>query len=299
MLGTASQVPTRYRNHNGYLLRWDEHGILFDPGEGTQRQLILAGVSPSSLKRICITHMHGDHCLGLPGVVQRLSLDRVGHQVEILFPLSGEVYVDRLLHAAVFDENVDIKKRPVAEEGLVDPGPPLSLVARRLDHEPEALGWRLEEPSGRTMLPDKLAAAGVSGPDVGELERSGSIEVGGRVVRLEDVSVHRPGQVFAFIMDTALCDAAFELAAEADLVVCEATFANAEAHLAKDYRHLTASQAGRIAAEAGAKRLVIAHFSQRYPDETVLLEEAGAEFGDVVAARDLLRIPFPPRRHIA
>jgi ribonuclease Z len=77
VLGTASQAPTRTRNHNGYLLRWDDEGILFDPGEGTQRQLTLAGVAASAITRICITHFHGDHCLGLPGVIQRLSLDRV------------------------------------------------------------------------------------------------------------------------------------------------------------------------------------------------------------------------------
>jgi len=101
--------------------------------------------------------------------------------------------------------------------------------------------------------------------------------------------------VIAFIMDTRLCDAAFELAESADLVVCEATFASAEAELATRYRHLTAAQAGRIAAEAGARRLVITHFSQRYPDETLLLDEARAEFDDVIAARDFLHVPVPPR----
>ena len=160
VLGTASQTPTRYRNHNGYLLHWDTDGILFDPGEGTQRQLIVAGVSPWTFSRICITHLHGDHCLGLPGVVQRLSLDRVTHTIEILYPSSGQVYIDRLLHAAVFDERVDVHQRPLAGSCVVDPGPPFELVAKRLDHLPDTLGWRLEEPVGRTMLPDRLQAAG-------------------------------------------------------------------------------------------------------------------------------------------
>ena len=295
VLGTASQTPTRYRNHNGYLLRWDGDGILFDPGEGTQRQLLVAGVSPWTFGRICITHFHGDHCLGLPGVVQRLSLDRVSHPVEVMYPSSGQVYVDRLLHAAVFDEQVDVRQRPVDEAGVVDPGPPFALLAKRLDHEPDTLGWRLEEPGGRTMLPERLAAAGVVGPAVGELQRTGTVHVAGRRVALEDVSVARRGQVVAFVMDTGLCDAAFELAQGADLLVCEATFASAEATLARRYRHLTAAEAGRIAAEAGARRLVISHFSQRYPDETVLLDEARAEFDDVVAAHDFLHVPVPAR----
>ena len=129
VLGTASQAPTRHRNHNGYLLRWDGDGILFDPGEGTQRQLLVAGVSPWTFGRICITHLHGDHCLGLPGVVQRLSLDRVTHPVEVLYPSSGQVYIDRLLHASVFDEHVDVRQRPVVGSGVVEPGPPYALMA--------------------------------------------------------------------------------------------------------------------------------------------------------------------------
>ncbi|HYA68185.1 MAG TPA: ribonuclease Z [Acidimicrobiales bacterium] len=298
ILGTASQTPTRYRNHNGYLLRWDGDGILFDPGEGTQRQLLLAGVSPWTFGRICITHFHGDHCLGLPGVVQRLSLDRVTHPVEILYPSTGQVYIDRLLHAAVFDEYAKIRQRPVDGPGLVEPGPPFALAARHLDHDPATLGWRLEEPVGRSLVPDRLRAAGISGPDVGELQRKGMITLGGRPIRIEEVSVARPGQVAAFIMDTGLCDAAFELAEGADLVVCEATFATAEADLARQYHHLTAAQAGRIAAEAGARRLVISHFSQRYRDETVLVDEARAHFDDVIAARDLMRVPVPPRRPV-
>src|SRR5690606_35127956 len=81
VLGTASQVPTRHRAHNGYLLRWDGAGFLFDPGEGTQRQLLLAGVPSSEITHICVTHFHGDHCLGVPGIVQRMALDKVAHRV--------------------------------------------------------------------------------------------------------------------------------------------------------------------------------------------------------------------------
>ena len=91
-LGTASQVPTRERNHNGYFLRWDAEGFLFDPGEGTQRQMIFADVTASQITKIFITHFHGDHCLGLAGVLQRLSLDRVPQTVQIFYPASGEKY---------------------------------------------------------------------------------------------------------------------------------------------------------------------------------------------------------------
>ena len=100
VLGTASQAPTRSRNHNGYLLRWDGEGLLFDPGEGTQRQMIFAGVTASQITRICITHFHGDHCLGLPGVLQRMSLDRVPHVVDACYPAQNQEVFTRLRHAA-------------------------------------------------------------------------------------------------------------------------------------------------------------------------------------------------------
>jgi ribonuclease Z len=296
VLGSASQTPTRTRNHNGYLVRWDGDGVLFDPGEGTQRQLLLAGVSPWAIGRICITHLHGDHCLGLPGVVQRLSLDRVAHPVDLHYPASGQPFVERLLHAAVFDEHAEIRQVPVTAPGVVAVTPAFTLSAARLDHEPETFGFRLEEPAGRTMVPELLGAAGVHGPMVGELQRAGAVEVGGRRVGIDEVSVPRHGQVVAFVMDTRRCDGALELARDADLLVCEATFTSADAALAHRYRHMTATQAGRLAAEAGARRLVITHFSQRYPDESVLLAEARREFGDVVAARDLERVRVPARR---
>src|SRR5215475_14189325 len=113
VLGTASQAPTRRRNHNGYLLRWDGEGILFDPGEGTQRQLLLAGVAAPDVTRICVSHFHGDHFLGLPGVVQRLSLDRVGHPVPLHYPASGQEYLERLRHATPFHDMADTPRCPV------------------------------------------------------------------------------------------------------------------------------------------------------------------------------------------
>ena len=162
-----------------------------------------------------------------------------------------------------------------------------------------AFGYQLTEPDGRRMLPDKLLALGITGPDVGLLKQQGELVTGGRRVTVEQVSEPRPGQRFAFIMDTGLCDAAFELADRADMLVCEATFADAEAALAHEYRHLTASQAGRIAAESRARLLVLTHFSQRYDiqDSQRLASEAASAFGgEVVLARDLARIPVPARR---
>ena len=301
VLGTASQVPTRHRNHNGYLLRWDGEGILFDPGEGTQRQMLRAGAAAHDLNRICVTHFHGDHCLGLPGVLARMSLDRVPHPVEICYPAGSREVFRRLRHASLFRDVLDLRERRIRGAGpVVVDAAAFRLEARALSHSVPTVGYRLTEPDGRRMLPDRLAALGITGPDIGRLQRSGRLEAGGRTVTVEQVSEPRPGQRFAFVMDTRLCDAAFALADRADMLVCESTFANAEAALARDYGHMTAGQAGQIAAQGGVRLLVLTHFSQRYehgPEgDRRLADEAAAVFGgEVVLARDLDRIPVPAR----
>ncbi|WP_189211131.1 ribonuclease Z [Actinokineospora fastidiosa] len=297
VLGTASQVPTRRRNHNGYLLRWDGEGLLFDPGEGTQRQLTLAGVSATDITRICLTHFHGDHCLGVPGVVQRLSLDRVARPVHAHYPASGTDHFRALRHACAFHDVLDLREEPVDRDGPIAVGAFGTLSARALDHRVQTFGYRLVEPDGRSIRPDLLDRHGLSGPIVGRLQRDGEVVVDGRTVRLADVSEPRRGQRFAFIMDTRLCDAVFALADGADLLVIESTFLSEDQALAAEYRHLTAAQAGRVAAECGVRTLVLTHFSQRYDDPVRFHAEAAAVFsGDVVVAEDLMRVPVPKRR---
>jgi ribonuclease Z len=300
VLGTAAQAPTRFRNHNGYLMRWDDQLILFDPGEGTQRQMILADESASSITKICITHFHGDHCLGLPGVLLRRALDHVEQPLDVYYPASGDPYFARLRNASVSgDEPFPVRPHPLTGPAEAEAGPPFRLLALPLDHGPETLGWRLEEPDGHRMLPERLEAFGVRGPDIGALRDAGQLRVGGRLVALEEVSEPRRGQSFAFVMDTRLCDAAVELAAGVDLLVCESTFLDAEQSLADQFQHLTARQAAWLAREAGARRLVLTHFSQRHAGEEEFLREARAVFPEVVAAHDLLRVPVPQRRHDA
>ncbi|MDJ0769172.1 MAG: ribonuclease Z [Ilumatobacter sp.] len=297
VLGTASQSPTRERNHNGYLLRWDGDGILFDPGEGTQRQFTLAGVSPAATSRICITHFHGDHCLGLPGMMMRLALDG-GHPPPIVhYPASGEAYFRALCSATAGQETVPVDARPVSEPGVVHAEDTYTLRCESLRHRVDALGWRLDEEDGWRILPERLRALGIAGSDIGVLQRAGRIELGGRTVTLPDVSEHRPGQSVALILDTAWCDGAVELADGVDLLVAEATFLTTEAHLAEQYGHLTARQAGRLAAEGGVRRLVLTHFSPRYQDLQAFVAEAADVYdGEIVLANDLDRISVPPRR---
>ena len=166
------------------------------------------------------------------------------------------------------------------------------MAQLREHHQPRPGNARREQPAVARVDYGVRAAV--------QDQRAGELRVGGRTVRLDEVSEPRPGQRFAFVMDTRLCDAAFALADRADMLVCESTFANAEAALARDYGRMTAGQAGQIAAQAGARLLVLTHFSQRYehgPDgDRRLADEAAAAFGgEVLLARDLDRIPVPAR----
>jgi ribonuclease Z len=319
ILGTASQVPTRYRNHNGYFLRFDNEGFLFDPGEGTQRQMQFAGLSVSDITRLCITHFHGDHALGLPGVLQRMSLDDVPHEVVCHFPGEHEEYFERLRFATPHYARAKIATQPATgirsypldggrgsgsgtgtEVGTgtatgTTNGTDLTLRVAPLDHGIPCQGYRLDEADGIRMLPRKLAAAGIKGPDISRLRAEGRLGD----VRLEDVSIRKPGQSFAFLMDTRRCPGAEQLAADVDLLVVEATFLDSEEAQATEFGHLTARQAARLAADAGVRELVLTHFSQRYPiDEAPAryLAEAAEEFhGPIHIAEDLMRIPFPKR----
>ncbi|MFC3899079.1 ribonuclease Z [Lentzea rhizosphaerae] len=292
VLGTASQVPTRQRNHNGYLLRWDGEGFLFDPGDGSQRQLLRSGAAASDITRICITHFHGDHCLGVPGIVQRLSLDRVPHTVHAHFPRSGAHFFERLRYASAFYDAADIKEDPVEGDGEIAGGKFGSLQAYRLDHGIDSFGYRVVEPDGHRMLPEKLKEHGIQGPQVRTLQQQG--ELNG--VKLEDVSEPRKGQKFAFVMDTRMCDNVYELADQADMLVIESTYLARDTKLAGDHGHLTAQQAARVARDCKVRKLVLTHFSQRYEDPAEFHAEAAREFdGEIVIAKDLDRVPVPKR----
>ncbi|MFF1847264.1 ribonuclease Z [Streptomyces sp. NPDC058217] len=293
VLGTASQVPTRHRNHNGYLLRWDGEGILFDPGEGTQRQMLRAGVAAHDINRICITHFHGDHSLGLAGVIQRINLDQVPHPVTAHYPASGRHFFERLRYATAYRESVQLTEAPVAVDGILAETDAYTLYGHRLSHPVESYGYRLVEPDRRRMLPERLAEHGISGPDVGRIQREGSL--GG--VGLDEVSESRRGQRFAFIMDTRLCDGVYALAEGCDMLVIESTFLDEDERLATDHGHLTAGQAARVAREAGVRHLVLTHFSQRYADPELFATQARAAGfeGELTIAQDLISVPVPTR----
>ncbi len=297
VLGTASMLPTRHRAHNSYALRWDDQLVLFDPGEGAQRGCTLTGVSIGKATGVCVTHFHGDHCLGLPGIIQRRSFENATNgkraPLPIFYPGDGEEYFDRLRHASIFHDSSHVEKHPVSEPGPQAQLGRLELTAQPLKHRDTCFGYRLQEADGVTVDARLLAETGISGPDVGTLLEQGWFDTPTGRVTADHVTRPKTGQSMAFVMDTMPCEGAVELAKDVDLLVIESTYLHTERELAEKYMHLTARQAAELASEAGAKRLVLTHFSARYPNNVVFAEEAARYHDDVVAADELATIPFP------
>ena len=297
ILGTAAQVPTRDRNHNGYFLRWEDEGILFDPGENTQRQMTFANVASTSITKIAITHMHGDHCLGLPGVLMRISLDKSSRPVGIYYPADAQVFYDSTVRPWKFERDLNLHPHPLDTEGIVARHDNMVISCAPLDHRTPCMGYRIDEPEARSVCIDALKTFGLTpGPAIGKLKRDGRLQLDdGRTICLDDVSVLRPGQSFAFIMDTRPCENAIKLARHVDILLCEATFLENEAHQAHEYYHMTARQAAILAREAGAKKLILSHFSQRYLTLTEHLAQAREVYPNTYVARDLDHFDFPKR----
>ncbi len=295
ILGCASQHPTRYRNHGAYLLRWNEEGLLFDPGEGTQRQFIFAEIAPPCVNRIFISHFHGDHCLGLGSMLMRLNLDKVRRPIHCYYPASGKKFFDRLRYCCIYHETIQVVEHPVRQAGLVEDDGKFRIEAEFLDHGVDNIGWRIAEPDSIKFEREALRQQGIEGPNVRKLEEEGSLWIEGRRVSLEDVSYVRKGDVFAYVVDTRPCPAAYSLARGAKMLVCESTYLDEARQMAHDYRHMTAKQAAMIARDAGVETLILTHFSARYQDARVLEKEARSIFPNTFAAEDFRRFPFSKR----
>ncbi len=292
ILGCSSQQPTRFRNHGAYLLRWNEEGLLFDPGEGTQRQFIFANIAPTVVKRIFISHFHGDHCLGLGSMLMRLNLDKVEHPIHCYYPASGKKYFDRLRYCSIYHERIHVVEHPVSCEGLVEDDGRFKIEAVFLDHGVENIGWRITEPDTRKFDSHQLIALGIKGPLVKELQEKNELLINNRRVCLDDVSWIRKGDSFAVVIDTLPCPQAIQIAKDARMLLCESTYLEEHKELAFQHHHLTAKQAAQIALEAGAKELVLTHFSARYQNLKPFEVEARAVFPATHIADDLFTFPF-------
>lgn len=293
ILGCSSQQPTRFRNHGAYLLRWNDEGLLFDPGEGTQRQFIFANIAPTCVTRIFISHFHGDHCLGLGSVLMRLNLDKVTHPIHCYYPASGEKYFKRLRYGSIYHEMIKVVEHPVSQAGLVEDDGRFRIEAAFLEHGVENIGWRITEADTRKFDEQTLRHYGVRGPLVKELLEKGFLIIGGQTITLDQVSWVRQGDSFAVVIDTLPCQNAVDIARGASLFLCESTYLDEHRELAMMHNHLTAKQAALIAKEAGVRELILTHFSARYQNVKAFEQEARTIFPNTHAADDLITFPFP------
>lgn len=292
VLGTASQVPSTNRNHISVFIRWDDEDILIDPGEGTQRQLIRYKVPINRIKKIFISHFHGDHCLGLPGVIQRLSLHKVNHPVEIIYPKQGEYFLHNLINSAIFHNNLELIFRPVECDGEIKCNGSIKIYAYKLDHGVETFGYRISDPITWNIIPSKLPKD-FKKELIGELKKNKVVEFKEQRIFLHEVAVPKKNQVVGYCLDTKVCENAYNIAKDVDALICEATYLSQDEELAINYKHLTAAQAANIAKEANAKKLILLHYSQRYPNHHPFEEEAKKIHKDTLASFDGLEIPLP------
>ncbi|MEC8307100.1 MAG: ribonuclease Z [Chlamydiota bacterium] len=304
ILGTSSQQPTRKRNHGAYLALFQNEGLLFDPGEGTQRQFIYANVRPPSVTRIFISHFHGDHCLGLGSMLMRLNLDKVSHPIHCYYPASGKVHFDRLRFGTIYHNRIHVIEHPVSADGIVHQDDRLTIEAAFLQHGVDNVGWRITERSTRKFYPNKLQEYQISGPLIKKIESQGYLPRNflpnpsvlhhqQEHLTLEEVSWIRPGKVLAVVIDTLPCQAAIYLAQNATLLLCESTYLETEAKLAREHLHMTAKQAAELARDANAEELILTHFSARYNRTSLFAKEATPYFPNVHAAHDLDNYPIP------
>jgi len=296
ILGCSSQQPTRYRNHGAYLFRWNNEGLLFDPGEGTQRQFIFAEIAPTVVTRIFISHFHGDHCLGLGSMLMRLNLDKVKHPIHCYYPASGKKYFDRLRYGTIYHDMIEVVEHPIDRNGIVHQDANFTIAATFLEHGVDNIGWRITEHDTRKFDPAKLAQYGIKGPAVTELEQKKQLIIDGKTVHLDDVSTIRQGESIAVVIDTRSCQEAIDIAQNARILLAESTYLEPEQELAYKHHHLTAKDAAVIAQKAHVDQLILTHFSARYLHLDEFHKEASAIFPNVHVAEDFKRFPFPKKK---
>ena len=293
-LGTGAMVPTKQRNVSSVLLEYEGEFILFDCGEGTQRQMNLAGYNRTKVSRVLITHWHGDHVSGLIGLIQTMGNIPEPGTLHIVGPVGTKQHMHHLVRAMSFDHrlNLDIVEVEGVRPEVVVETKRYVIRAAAVEHAISCLAFSFEEKDVRRFDVGKAAAHGVTpGPQMGRLQREQVITVGDKEVTLDMVTYLQRGRKVTYVMDTSVTDNAIRLAEDADVLICESTFLSSEhQEKAEEYGHLSAKDAAFIARSANAKKLVITHFSQRYFDTTPLLEEAQSIFSNTVAAYDFLEL---------
>jgi ribonuclease Z len=281
-LGTGAGMPSKMRNTTAVVLNLAAEGEgywLFDCGEATQHQILHTSLKPRKISKIFITHLHGDHIFGLPGLIGSRSFLGGDEQLDIYGPIGLEEWLMTTLRITKTHLNYELRLHEIGE-GIVVENDEFLVTAKSLEHVIPCLGFRIEQkPLPGKLLIDKVNEWGVpKGPLLKQLKDGVDVTLDdGRIVLSSDVTGEtQEGFTVAILGDTSYCTSAVELARDADILVHEATFDMETGDLAKEYGHSTIGDAARTAKEAGVKTLIANHISARFmPSDVAKLKEQG------------------------
>lgn len=293
-LGTSCMVPTKERNVQGIYLSYKAEGILIDCGEGTQRQMNLAGINRNKVNTILVTHWHGDHVGGIIGLLQTISNKDNPPKIEIFGPKGTKKRVRHLLDSIVFDgSNLDLRVvelNPKKVEKFRDKED-FYIECVSMEHTTPCIAYSFVEKDKRKINTAKAKKLGLdTGPVLGKLQKGQKVVVKGRIIYPDDVSYVKKGKKVTFIFDTLVNENCFKIAKDSDLLITEAVYLPDLREKADLYKHLTTQDASLIASKANVKKLIITHFSQRYKNATVLEEDVKTYFANSSGSHDFKKV---------
>ena len=296
-LGTGGSLPTAHRNPSAILVNRKGELILFDCGEGTQQQMMRAKTGMMKLSSIFITHLHADHILGIPGLVQTMSFQGRTDPLFIYAPERSADQIEYLTHVGYTRPKFEVQVTELFPDDVVEVDE-YDIIAIRTKHNVPSIGYALSEHqrTGRFNR-ERAIELGVSpGPLFSRLQRGESVVVDGTTVHPEDVlGSPRPGRRIVYTGDTRPTDEVLEASRGADLLIHDSSLAHDLIDWARETMHSTAREAALLAKEAGVQELILTHISSRYAEPSQILDDAREVFDRVRVARDFLEIEIPYR----
>jgi ribonuclease Z len=285
-LGTGSAIPTERRNHPSFFLEYKEHGILFDCGEGTQRQFRKAKLNPCKITKILISHWHGDHVLGLPGLLQTLILNGYNKKLEIYGPEGTYRMMDayqQLFIKKGTSFSMDVNE--ISEEKIKEKD--FFIESKKMEHDCPCLAYSFNIPEKTRIDKNKLKKLKIpDGPLISELQKGKTITIDGKKVDGKKIIFTEKGKKVSYITDTLLNKNIQEFLKDSDIIISESTYSEKEKELAEKHKHLTSKQIAEIAKKSNSKKLVLFHLSQRHENPRQILEEAKKIFKETKVAED-------------
>ncbi len=288
-LGTSGSTPTKNRALPAVALEYNGRLLLFDCGEGTQRQMMRYDINISRVDAVFLSHIHGDHSIGIAGLIRTLALNRREAPLYIYVPAGYENAIRALIK---FDDvliGYKIIVTPI-RKGVIYKGKDFDVSAFAVKHTVSTYGFVFKEQDKLRFIKEKIAGTGLKGPMFAELISKGSLRVGRKLIRLRSITTMQRGVKAVYATDTRPSKETEKAAEGADLLIHEATYADSEADLAKERGHSTAGESAMLARKAKVKKLVLTHMSVRYKNLNKLLTEARKTFADTDIAKDGMSI---------